>query len=85
MASRIVIFRRKKGTQSHLLEMGVPSEIWAETDGKSKVFFLDKYFLLVPLLHELFIAVRNLLESKQQTCIEQIAQILNLNYEDTKK
>jgi hypothetical protein len=41
--------------------------------------FLDKYFLLVPLIHELFIAVRKLLEFKQQAYIEQIAGILNLN------
>ena len=35
--------------------------------------FLDKYYLLVPLIHELFIVVREAVVAKQTSCIKQIS------------
>ena len=47
--------------------------------------FLDKYYLLVPLLHELFVVVRELIENKQKESIETIIGVLNLNKESDSK
>lgn len=47
--------------------------------------FLDKYYLLVPLIHELFITVRALLQRKQDACIAGVASLLNLKYDDPKR
>ena len=47
--------------------------------------FLDKYFLLVPLIHELFITVRSILNRKQDAYIAGITKLLNLKYDDPKR
>ena len=41
--------------------------------------FLDKYFLLVPLIHELFLVVRQIIEQRQQDRIASIKALLNLD------
>ena len=43
--------------------------------------FLDKYYLLVPMIHQLFIVVRKFIENKQSKAIADIASILNLKDE----
>ena len=43
--------------------------------------FLDKYFLLVPMIHQLFIVVREFIENKQSKAIKDIGNILNLKDE----
>jgi len=43
--------------------------------------FLDKYYLLVPMIHQLFIVVRKFIEDKQKKAISDIVNILNLKDE----
>ena len=43
--------------------------------------FLDKYYLFVPMIHQLFLVVRDFIESKQKKAITDIAAILNLKDE----
>ena len=40
--------------------------------------FMDKFHIFVPLVHELFVVVREAIENKRQYSIESIAQILGL-------
>lgn len=40
--------------------------------------FLDKYYLLVPLVHELFSFVRGKIEDMQNSKLNEIKSILNL-------
>ena len=48
--------------------------------------FLDKFYILVPLIHELFLVVREIVEEKQNQSILDISKILNLhNLNDEKQ
>lgn len=47
--------------------------------------FLDKFHLLVPLVHELFLVVREIVEDKQNQSILDISKILNLYDENDEK
>ena len=47
--------------------------------------FLDKFHFLVPLVHELFLVVREIVEGKQNQSILDISKILNLHDENDEK
>ena len=40
--------------------------------------FVDKFYLLVPLIHELFLTIRETIQNKQKCLISKIAENLNL-------
>ena len=44
--------------------------------------FLDKFHILVPLIHELFLVIREHLEGREKQAIEDVARVLNLNISD---
>ena len=44
--------------------------------------FLDKFHILVPLVHELFLVIREQVEGTEKRAIENVGKALNLNNED---
>ena len=44
--------------------------------------FLDKFHLLVPLIQELFIVIREQVEGRERRTIEDVVKVLNLKGED---
>lgn len=43
--------------------------------------FLDKFHVLVPLIHELFLVIREQVEGREKRAIEDVVQALNLKTE----
>jgi len=44
--------------------------------------FLDKFHILIPLIHELFLVIREQVEGRERQAIEDVAKVLNLNSAD---
>ena len=76
-----------KNTNNTSSSFSLPSEFketWNELvsekilDAFPDFLDVDKYYLLVPFIQELFLLVRDLLKSKQDAAITDIAKVLNL-------
>lgn len=81
-----------KNTNNTSSQFSLPSEFkekWNELVSEKILDafpdFLDKYYLLVPLIQELFLLVGELLKQKQDQSIQEIARILNLFDEEAAK
>lgn len=74
-----------KNTNNTSSQFSLPSEFkekWNELVSEKILDafpdFLGKYYLLVPLIQEMFLLVRELLQRKQGSAIKEIAKVLNL-------
>ena len=81
-----------QNTNNTSSKFSLPSEFkenWNNlvTEGILDAFpdFLDKFQYLTPLIHELFIYVKSIVENRQQKIIENLKQDMNLKDEGVDK